>query len=351
MTVLPSFKFDTADFAEQDRFDAVSDLWRNYLTFNFSSVSKRSFFLRSAVWWLNDCTFVHSIAAPMGCCSRPAPTGEESLISISFLQNGQQNYVVSGSLRRQCADAIHVSRHCDQSIRQCPTDSDIFILYVPAGRLGLLPNEHFPSRTIPTVTPVGAMIRSMLLSLPQSLSHCTKEEGAVLADSLCAFLKPVLHYPADIEATDVAEFRYAAIQRYIEENIKDPALGSEKLCNAFGVSRPTLYRLFKDTGGVMAYIAQRRTHHVYAELSRLSPRWGLIRTVAEKFGFHDMTQFTRTFRKHVGMNPGNIVGTALANMPAVEALVNTEAARPELLTEPLVLSRLAQSTHAARKRV
>lgn len=340
MAALPSFTFDTADFAEEHRYDAVADLWRNYLTFKFDRAPKDRFFLRSTVRWLNDCTFVHSHAAPMSC-RRPPPPDEEALISISYLRRGRQNYVADGELRWQTADAVHVCRHSDQTVRHCLTDSEILILYVPAIRLGLFPYQDFPGRMFPVSTPLGALLRSILLDLSETLAKCTHEEAQTVADSVCAFLEPVLRNPADTEVTSIADFRRAAIRRYIEENIKDNALDAEALCHAFGVSRPTLYRLFKEDGGVMAYIAQRRTHRIFCELSRSTPRWGLIRTVAETYGFYDMTQFTRTFRKYVGMAPGSIVGLAIPNGETSQTGGDLPALRPEFLPQPLVFSQSA----------
>lgn len=338
MTVqaVPSLGFDTAGFESEDRMDAVADLWRNYLVFNIDQQTKKSFFLRSNIWWLNDCVFVNSVAAAMQC-HRPPPPDDESLISVSYLRHGAQDYLHDGTSHKQCPGAVHVSRHGDQTFRDCYTDSDIFIFYLPAIRIGLVPGQAFPVRTFPTTTPVGAILRSALLSLPQALGDCTQEEAATLADSICAMLQPMLRHSPDTTSDAVALCKRHAIQHYIEDNIRDRSLDTGKICRDFAVSRPTLYRLFRESGGVMTYVKRRRMHHVFSELSRSSPRWGVVKSVAEKFGFDDMTQFTRTFRRHTGTTPGDVVGLARPDTPA--GLTANLGSRTTQFHKPLLFSR------------
>lgn len=307
MTRLPVLQFDTANIEPDGRLDAVADLWRNYLSFKFFEGAEKNFHLKSTVWWIDGCTFVHSIAAPMICGLR-TPTDNEQLISISFLKHGRQKYLVQDQLKQQTSEAVHISRHGDQKLRCCPTDSEILILYVPSVRLGVLPDEPFRSRTFPVNRPVGSIMRSKLLALRDSLDGSSATESISLSERILSFLEVAIHNSVDLESMNTNEIRRAAINKYIDEHIKDHSLSPNRLCNEFGMSRPTLYRLFEEADGVMAYIAKRRTKCILDKLSRSKPKWGLVRTVAEEFGYNDMTVFNRTFRRHTGVTPGGLAG-------------------------------------------
>ncbi|WP_299743316.1 helix-turn-helix domain-containing protein [uncultured Tateyamaria sp.] len=339
MTMLPHTEFDTATFAVEDRLDAVVDLWRNYLSFKFDP-GRNDFFLNTNVWWISDCALVHSLAAPMTCL-RPPPPDEEALISISFLRCGTQDYFAGDALRRQTPDAVHVSSHRDQMLRRCHTDSEIIILYVPNSRLGLFPGEPLPIRIFPIATPVGAVLLSMLLRLRETLDECMLEDGGMLADGICAFLEPVLRDVADLNAAAASEMRRAAIQRYIEMNINNPSLDPSLLCERFGVSRASLYRLFDEADGVKAYIARRRTQLAMAELCRSPARRGNVRSVAEKFGFHDRRQFNRAFRKFTGTTPISVIGSSISGAPDFHSATNLPVRRGR--RRPLILSSASQS--------
>ncbi|WP_419906146.1 helix-turn-helix domain-containing protein [Hoeflea sp.] len=242
-------------------------------------------------------------------------------------------------MQQQDPDAVHVCRHGDETIRRCYSNSEIFIFFLPTIRLGLLPDQAFPGRTFPTTTAVGSILRSVLLSLPETLGESTLEDIGTLADSICALLKPALCETADTNPIDMSCFRYTEIRSYIEDNIRDSSMDADRICTVFGISRPTLYRLFKDAGGVMAYVAGRRTHHVFTELSRSSPRWGIVKSIAEKYGFQDMTQFTRTFRRHIGTTPISVVGLSVPDMPASRNASSSGGSgqfpKPLILSKPM----------------
>ncbi|MGE8131864.1 helix-turn-helix domain-containing protein [Methylobacterium sp. NPDC080182] len=93
-----------------------------------------------------------------------------------------------------------------------------------------------------------------------------------------------------------------AMRRYIEAHVATvdvPALSSQ-----FGVSRSTLYRLFTDTGGVHAYIRQRRLARALRELNEpiLGRRPKLAR-LAHECGFSGSQVFSRAFQRQFGISP------------------------------------------------
>ena len=104
-----------------------------------------------------------------------------------------------------------------------------------------------------------------------------------------------------------------AAERLITVSLTDPGLGAASLQNCLGVSRPTLYRLFEDTGGVRRFIQQRRAQAARDELMASSRRRGLIAEVSHKYCFADQAHFTRVFKAQFGFAPSDLVGTRPAS--------------------------------------
>ena len=351
MTGIPQLKFDTANFASEDRFDAVSEMWRGFMTFKDDPRSVGDFFLRSNFSFIGDVSFLHGISAPMSFIAAQA-RDNEPLVTITLLQHGRREYFLGDRLEHQSTDVVYVTHTDRWGLWDIKEPDDALNLYIPPGRLELAPGQLLRSRAFPTSRPIGAMLRSMLLSYHETLHHSSEVDVGKIADSLCGFLQPILRDEPDCEAAAVVDFRRAAIQRYVEENIADHSMNPEQLCKQFGVSRATLYRLFDEEEGIMSYIANRRTQRVREELYRTVPRRGIVRAVAEKYGFYDMTQFNRTFRRHTGTTPGSVAGLLLpdtGSYPGAKSAALKEGSH-SLLKGPSLAQQLEAFSPRADKR-
>jgi AraC-like DNA-binding protein len=100
----------------------------------------------------------------------------------------------------------------------------------------------------------------------------------------------------------------ARIRTEIEAQLGNPALDPDWLAEKFGISRATLYRLFRDYGGVRHHIQVRRMLKAYRALAtRPAARIG---GVAERVGFTDPAVFSRTFRSVYGLSPREVARIA-----------------------------------------
>ncbi|WP_251106816.1 helix-turn-helix domain-containing protein [Alloacidobacterium dinghuense] len=96
--------------------------------------------------------------------------------------------------------------------------------------------------------------------------------------------------------------RERRVRSYIEENL-DRSLGLEDLADIAGVSPNYFVSLFRQSVGMTPhrFVLQRRIAHARKLLANLS--LSLV-AIAFRCGFADQSQFTTTFRKFVGLTPG-----------------------------------------------
>ena len=97
-----------------------------------------------------------------------------------------------------------------------------------------------------------------------------------------------------------------AIKRYIDDNLGARALDVENLTKIFGLSRATIYRTFKDLGGIADFIKQRRMRRALIDLSAPDRRHLHISEIAFSLGFANRATFTRVFTSHYGMSPSQV---------------------------------------------
>ncbi|RDS76160.1 AraC family transcriptional regulator [Alteriqipengyuania lutimaris] len=105
----------------------------------------------------------------------------------------------------------------------------------------------------------------------------------------------------------LGEVRHAALlhdmRAMVEAKLHDPAFGPDALCAAFGLSRPTVYRLFEPLGGVASFIRRRRLRHAFALLTDKRNAALSIGTIANRCGFSSDAVFSRAFRHAYEMSP------------------------------------------------
>jgi AraC-like DNA-binding protein len=92
---------------------------------------------------------------------------------------------------------------------------------------------------------------------------------------------------------------------YIDAHLNDHRLTPETLAYSFHMSRATLYRLFEDEGGIVAYILGRRLDRCYAILATSLDGERTIGAIAFEHGFASDAHFSRAFRRRFGMAPGD----------------------------------------------
>ena len=108
----------------------------------------------------------------------------------------------------------------------------------------------------------------------------------------------------DASAPASADFhRLNRAKAFIEKNLTSRDLTPETIARVANVSRSTLYRLFKSSGGVSHYILQRRLS-LASELLGDSAEHRQIGELAFALGFVSDAHFCRAFRQAFGAPPG-----------------------------------------------
>ncbi|HEV2564331.1 MAG TPA: AraC family transcriptional regulator [Microvirga sp.] len=113
----------------------------------------------------------------------------------------------------------------------------------------------------------------------------------------------------------------ARARRYIDANVGAFELSPERLTQAVGVSRSTLFRLFEPFGGVARYITGRRLHAARRALGNPHTRLR-ISEIAHRHGFASDARFSREFKRSFGLSPSEFVrdGAAVAGRDPISAL-------------------------------
>ena len=123
---------------------------------------------------------------------------------------------------------------------------------IPYDVIGFEPSRHPAFVHLAPASPIAKLVSAAIATVFEGLESATHSDSQAVLDGLAGLVNAAIlkKRPTDEGiVTTRAAFKRAALQ-YIEENLTDPGLGAETLCNTFGVSRSTVYREFAPENGV-----------------------------------------------------------------------------------------------------
>jgi len=152
-----------------------------------------------------------------------------------------------------------------------------------------------------------ALASSLILSIKESIAEDPAREWDESYEDLLLDVLAIL-FGGRAEPADCSQ-RSANLRReacaFIERHLEDPGLGVTAIAAALSASTRSIQRLFMEIGLTPhRYILDRRLD-LAAERLRRERHEGRasITEVAYAVGFNDLSYFTRTFRKKLGMSP------------------------------------------------
>lgn len=151
--------------------------------------------------------------------------------------------------------------------------------------------------------PVTQLLGNHLAVLDQLVGSMQVADGEAAADVAFSLLVASLRHAPDQGERVAIDSDLARARGVIEVNLADPELNADRIAQACGMSRASLYRLFEPSGGVAAYIRLVRMRRALFELSRTDGAGARVAAVALRCGYENATSFTRAFQATFGVSP------------------------------------------------
>jgi AraC-like DNA-binding protein len=219
---------------------------------------------------------------------------------IGFSQNGRTPRITDGDL--------FIYDQARPFTMAYGGDTRLIVLTVPRSCLvSRLPEaEHFTARRIAPSSRLGALTATMvrqLLDLDSSL-----EDG--VANSIGTSALDILATTLRAEFSgEVKQGRHGArlvkVKRYMMANLQDSNMTIERIAAAQNLAPRTLHRLFSvENTTPIRWLWQQR---LVASHRALEGHTGQVTEVALSFGFNDLSNFSRAFRKQFGRAPRTLL--------------------------------------------
>ncbi|WP_380861497.1 helix-turn-helix domain-containing protein [Sphingoaurantiacus capsulatus] len=152
----------------------------------------------------------------------------------------------------------------------------------------------------------GRLFAEHLLAVTRHLPEMSERDVSLVRNATMALLtSAIAALPSErpqVVTTSVRAAPITAIRAFIDQNLTLPTLDASLICERFAVTRPTLYRAFKEAGGVGAYIQSRRLEAVHAQLADSDDKRPLAE-IADEYCFSSPAHFSTAFRRRYGYAP------------------------------------------------
>lgn len=182
------------------------------------------------------------------------------------------------------------------------------ILNIPRSALNrLVPGMHeLTSRRLLPDCSSGDVLRSFLLSIATHFPKLRDDELAALSLHTLTMIGSTLTLDRKLDeasagARDVALLRAKML---IDASLGDPCLDAARIASRMGLSARYLNRLFNaEQTSLMRYVWNLRLDRCRDELIRPGSVAQRVTDVAQRWGFSDMSHFSRAFKSRFGISP------------------------------------------------
>lgn len=179
--------------------------------------------------------------------------------------------------------------------------------------------DRFCSLQFDAANGAGGLFTDMLHLLPARFGTLTEEARAAVGRQLIDLLSLAIKSDDRVLASGNSTVRNAHLMRieaYIRANLGDFRLDPERIAAACGISTRYLHELFRDTDQTVgSWIRAQRLAACRAALADPANSQTAAE-IAYRWGFSDQTQFSRVFKAHYGLPPGEFREQARRGAPA-----------------------------------
>ncbi len=187
---------------------------------------------------------------------------------------------------------------------------------IPHDLVGFDPSRDPSYVSLRRSRPRARLLEAALDALNSAISEGSLEEASDIADAFAGLVQRLLlgrNEDTNLQSEDST--LDLELRDHINTHLANTDLGGAALCDRFGLSRASLYRRFRDEGGIEHYIAGLRLDRCLVELCSAAATRGRVKTIAERWGFMDASSFNRRFRERFDIAPSECL--ALSETPIV----------------------------------
>ncbi|MCQ8181453.1 helix-turn-helix domain-containing protein [Methylomonas sp. SURF-1] len=309
----PALRLSTADLPPAQRRDWLHEvIGREYAKVRITPPKQAELFNEMTIypWRELRLSAIRSNSIGLHCPpSEPETASQDAYFAVVLLsgryrlqQDGREAELQAGDIALYDATRPHRI--------DCPEPFAKLLVSIPRQLLKQrLPGvEHCSALRIPGGDGLGAVTADFLRSTARQADCIDTARFAPLAGQAMDLLALTLNTlrPGRFELADQRTLALNRSKRLIESRLADPELDSATIARAAHLSPRYLNALFNgENTSLMRYVWLRRLQHCAEELRAEQHAGRSLTEIALRWGFNDMSHFSRAFKRHYGCTPSD----------------------------------------------
>ncbi|MFC7051020.1 helix-turn-helix domain-containing protein [Emcibacter nanhaiensis] len=230
----------------------------------------------------------------------------EAYFSILLLRKGRE-FITAGQndLHLQENDILLWDSTQNMSF-EVPERLEKTTLIIPETALtSVFPQAHdYAGTVISGSSGMGALLGRHIMSLHGEMWSLGENHLTSLMRPTLQILATALTGETEVLQSTNRRMTLARIKNYIVMNLKDFDLSPSRIASEMGISTRYLHILFREEGStVSAWIKKCRLHKCREDLAIAKTTGLSITEIAYKWGFNDLSHFSKSFKEEFGLSP------------------------------------------------
>lgn len=170
--------------------------------------------------------------------------------------------------------------------------------------------EQYTAVSVCGKSGLGAVLSNFIFSMAQEV-HCLENTPDNLIDNLLNMIAIAFSSSIQLDQLKgscvISDSLRHRIRRYIDNNMNDPGLSNQSIADAQGISVRYLNKLFQDEpSSVHQLILSKRLNKAKLTLADSAYENLSIEQLAYGLGYSSPAHFSRSFKRHFGVNPSEM---------------------------------------------
>ncbi|ATG89308.1 helix-turn-helix domain-containing protein [Methylomonas koyamae] len=309
----PALRLSTADLPPTQRRDWLHHvIGREYARVEITPPAQAELFNEMTIypWQELRLSAIRSSSIGLYCPPCEPETASQDAYFAVVLLHGRYRLQQDGRAAELQAGDIALYDATRPHRIECPEPFAKLLVSVPRQLLQqrLVGVEHCSAMRIPGSGGLGAVTSDFLRSAARQADCIDAARFAPLAGQALDLLALTLSAlrPGRFELADHRAQALSRIKRLIEARLADPELDSAAIAGAARLSPRYINALFNaENTSLMRYVWQRRLQRCGEELRSERHAGRSLTEIALRWGFNDMSHFSRAFKRRYGCSPSD----------------------------------------------